>query len=252
MTAGELRTSPRIRTGFILGTSFLFKPVQYSVVDDLALFEGDIVLDTVEQMERLTADIRESAGSEFGVGITGEQFRWPRGEIPFTIQNDLPDRDRVHQAIAHWHERTRIRLKERTDETDFVTFRPGSGCSSQVGRRGGQQFITLATNCTRGSTIHEIGHTVGLWHEQSREDRDLHIQIVFENIDPMATHNFFQHIVDGDDIGAYDFSSIMHYPATAFSINDKPTIIPLNGATIGQRNALSDGDVAAVHTLYPA
>jgi hypothetical protein len=64
-------------------------------------------------------------------------------------------------------------------------------------------------------------------------------------------HNFDQHIVDGDDIGPYDYGSIMHYPATAFSRNGQPTIVAKNGAPIGQREGLSAGDIAAMQALYP-
>jgi hypothetical protein len=37
--------------------------------------------------------------------------------------------------------------------------------------------------CYRES-IHDIGHTLGLWHEQSTSDRDDHIRIIPDNIDP--------------------------------------------------------------------
>ena len=105
--------------------------------------------------------------------------------------------------------------------------------------------------CDKGSTIHEIGHTVGLWHEQSREDRDRFIRILFENIEAGKEHNFDQHITDGDDIGRYDFGSIMHYDRFAFSKNDNPTIETLHGESIGQRSGLSDADIQAVNFMYP-
>ena len=32
-----------------------------------------------------------------------------------------------------------------------------------------------------------------------------------QNIEAGKEHNFDQHITDGDDVGPYDFGSIMHY-----------------------------------------
>ena len=250
MSAEEFRSGPEVRTGFVRGNTFGLRPVKYSVIDGQAIFEGDIVLGSVEEMERLVAEV-DDTGITSAVIITGDQFRWPGGVVPFTIDPDLPNVGRVNDAIAHWHDRTGIRFVERTNEQNFVTFRPGEGCSSPVGMRGEQQFITLAPGCDKGSTIHEIGHAVGLWHEQSREDRDRFIRILFENIEAGKEHNFDQHITDGDDVGRYDFGSIMHYDEFAFSKNDKPTIETLNGESIGQRSSLSDGDVQAVNFMYP-
>ncbi|WP_425394706.1 M12 family metallopeptidase, partial [Actinoplanes rectilineatus] len=42
-----------------------------------------------------------------------------------------------------------------------------------------------------------------------------------------------------------------HYPRTAFSANGRPTIVPVDpAATIGQRAALSAGDIDGVHRMY--
>ena len=252
MANEEFRSSPEVCTGFVKGNTFGYRPVQYSVIDGEAIFEGDIVLGSVDEMERLVAEVKEGKDKKArGLVITGTQFRWPGGIVPFTIDPALPNKERVNDAIAHCDEHTGIRLVARTNEQNFVTFRPGDGCSSSVGMRGGQQFIRLASGCDKGNTIHEIGHAVGLWHEQSREDRDQFIRILFQNIEAGSEHNFDQHITDGDDVGAYDFGSIMHYDEFAFSKNNQPTIETLNGESIGQRNGLSDGDIQAVNFIYP-
>ena len=118
--------------------------------------------------------------------------------------------------------------------------------------QGGQQTISLGAGCSTGNAIHEIGHTVGLWHEQSREDRDLFVAINWQNIQTGMSAQFNQHITDGDDLGGYDYGSIMHYPRTAFSSNGQETITPTDpNAQIGQRNGLSAGDIAAVAAMYP-
>ncbi|MFI1393335.1 Dot/Icm T4SS effector Zinc-dependent metalloprotease LegP [Streptomyces sp. NPDC020681] len=260
--SGELRSGPIAGTALVDGGTFRAKGLQYAEVDGMAMFEGDIVLGSVQEIEDLAAQgpVLESIGIPAVEG--GQQRRWPNATVPFEIDPALPNQQRVTDAIAHWQSRTRIRFVARTSANaaqfpDFVRFVPGGGCSSNIGRRGGRQTITLGTNCTTGNTIHEIGHTVGLWHEQSREDRDQQVTIVFTNVDPDMQHNFFQHVADGDDLGPYDFGSIMHYPANAFAINpNQPTIIPRSalppGVVMGQRTGLSQGDIDGVHMMYPA
>lgn len=276
MSDDLLLSSDDVRTGLITGETFDVKPVTYAVVEEqdpdtgetvrLAVFEGGIVLGTVEEVEAMTqrlradvdADAEESPpGVQHGVGISGRRYRWPGGVVPYVIHSGLPNQARVTQAIDHWEQRTRIRFVERTAQNaasypDYVRFRAADGCWSFVGKRGGEQDIGLATGCGLGATIHEIGHAVGVWHEQSREDRDDFITINWQNITPGREHNFNQHITDGDDYGPYDYGSIMHYGRTAFSRNGQPTIVPKQaGVTIGQRSGLSAGDIAAVRAMYP-
>jgi hypothetical protein len=245
---GEFRSTAAPRVAVISGNRFKNLGVHYSAIDGSAVFEGDIILGTLEGVA--TARQAAVAGIET-LGSVIKGHRWPGRRIPYQIQPDLPNPERVTEAIAHWQQKTTLTFARRTSEKDYVVFRPSDGCSSYVGMQGGVQYVNLAPYCTTGNAIHEVGHTIGLWHEQSRIDRDSHVTIAWDNIIPNLEHNFLQHVTDGDDVGEYDFGSIMHYPANAFAKDpNKPTIIVKSGVTIGQRIALSDGDIAAVGTIY--
>lgn len=216
--------------------------VTFAELEGLAVYEGDIILGNA-------ADVRDETDPvPLGIGIIGEEFRWTL-PIHFVIDDDTL-RPRVEAAIAHWQEKTPFRFEEGP-AADYLLFVRKIGCWSRVGRRGGAQEISLGSGCGVGPAIHEIGHSIGLWHEQSRSDRDNFIEIVWENIIPSQSHNFDKHVQDGQDLGNYDYDSIMHYPAKAFSLNGEPTIKALSGAPIGQRNGLSKGDIAAVKMMYP-
>ena len=111
------KDSKGMATGYIHGNTFKNKEVKFKKINGMAIFEGDIILaSTPEEMERLSPKKPSFDKKIFvkAVARTGEQFRWPRGEIPYEIRSSVPNQNRITDAIYHWEERTHIRFIPRT------------------------------------------------------------------------------------------------------------------------------------------
>lgn len=232
--------------------------LKYEVIDGQPVFEGDILLP-------VGAGNPPSEVSTQSAGVSALGQRWPHGVVP--VENSgLAQDARVTQAIQHWQDRTSLRFvigATSGNRLRFVAPTDANACSSFVGMQSGAQAVNLGANCGVGQAIHEIGHAIGLFHEQSRTDRNDFVIVndgtggTTNCIQSGRKFNFNKFGSDGLNLGAYDIGSIMHYGSTFFLNTSIPgctaTITDLNGNFINpNRAALSGGDIAGAQSLYLA
>ncbi|KAG7169551.1 Blastula protease 10-like 4 [Homarus americanus] len=238
--------SPALKMNANIGFEF----TNPDTVNGKELFEKDLML-TPEQWHA----IRERKA------ISNVIFRWPPGPngyplIPYRFVDPV-NRQAVEDGIKHWMEHTCI-----TFEETFNTNQPhlqliqGSGCWSYVGRvyYWNGQDLSLPPSCTGfGVVVHEIGHAIGFWHEQSRLDRDNHVLVILDNILETRQSNFNK-LNNANAYGVpYDYTSVMHYGDTYFTKNGNLTIAttnPLYQELIGQRGGLSHYDKLLANLIY--
>lgn len=193
--------------------------------------------------------------------LINEEFRWHNATIPFYIEEEHFSDEEIKTILAgikEFHLRTCVRFKPFKNDDDNWVFITGNerGCWSYVGMKGegGQQVNVNSPKCVRkGIVMHELLHATGFLHQQSSSDRDEYVEIVWENISDGHESNFNKY---NDSYvtnygTSYDYESIMHYSAKAFSKNGNDTIVALrNVTTLGQRNGFTDKDISKLNQMY--
>uniref|UniRef100_A0AC35U2X5 Zinc metalloproteinase n=1 Tax=Rhabditophanes sp. KR3021 TaxID=114890 RepID=A0AC35U2X5_9BILA len=228
--------------------------VNRKVSDDL--FENDILLN-LDQANDILKEVRGDRKLGKRQAQPGAKYLWKEKTIYYTLANsDGAWRRLIRQALDHLEQETCMRFVEGAVGDHLQYFR-GSGCWSNVGRQGGRQQVSIGYGCeSKGIVAHETLHALGLWHEQSRYDRDGYVKIDWTKIYRGTQSNFEKRTpLTSDNMDmSYDLGSVMHYGSKAFSTDWVSYSIitkdPAYQQTIGQRTAISYKDARMINQRY--
>ncbi|CAL1154566.1 unnamed protein product [Cladocopium goreaui] len=160
--------------------------------------------------------------------------------IPFFFVEPVAQetKDAFREALDEVARSTCISFHE-TNGTESKLRVHGIGHLCEASQVGWSQGVDLhlgwcCTSFHLGAILHELGHALGLINEEQRSDRSTFVE------EPSSP-------ISGDGPLFYDFSSVMHGPATSLPVSNK---VGVHDPQIGQRRGLSALDVLKLQEIY--
>lgn len=231
-------------------------------------FGSDIIIDENSIDEDAIANYAKSSNRSIYYSLSAKNMKWPNNTIKyrFTDNVDQELKQDIITAIFDWIEATNGTIdfeeiknsywNQFTWSLNFNTHlkiskgnSETSAGSSSVGYKPWANMVISQSSVS--TCTHELGHTIGLYHEMQRPDRDEHVYIDFSNIRLGHRHNFIKKwnwFVDYST--EMDFNSLMMYQPNAFSIDGYDVIHRVDGGSIEPSDEITDIDASHVIDMY--
>lgn len=246
--------SPKEKTIVLYGDS-----LQVVELDSVYVFQGDIRI-SKKSIDELRGAVRTDT-------------KWPENTVHYQL-SDFPtapntEKSLVYKALREIGDKTYLNFVPKVENDGVKSYlnisytddNLGYAYSDYIGRKpNGVNNIVLPKNMLVGSSgvgvvIHEICHALGMYHEQSRADRDEYINVDFTNAkDPAQFKTYKERNHNGKDIGPFDFNSIMLYDSFSGAKDIfRPVMTKKDGSYFAsQQYGLSQQDVQSLIYLYPS
>ena len=214
---------------------------------------------------------------------------WEKGRVKYRFAGNLDSKDKeiIYECMKNWEEASGGKIKfsgYRNNKWNRFRWKYGMSKHIEISKENiGNSNATLGRQVRahlqinekflkkradgsyiyikeeiKSEILHELGHNLGLFHEQQRPDRDKYIIV---NYQAAANHNNWSLDKAISQYGniekygqkktsEYDYYSIMHYWTSYDSLTKEYDIIRLDGKKIDRAMILSVLDKQFIKELY--
>jgi len=224
--ASSEELSVDIPDGSIVQVLYNDVPVWVEIRNQQAIFSGDIVVGHIDEVE-----IYEGGPLPASAGRATIASLWDNpSNIDWTMRPSCgwPDWQRIRAGLDMWEIATDGFFQftyrsypgwngpyQSQGWMQFKCAQAGDCVSYQVGNYGQIPHVMGVDGCDDPDDVaHEVGHTLGLFHEHQRVDRGTKISIHWNEIPVDKWINYYIYdsaFPNGKDYGPIDFDSIMIY-----------------------------------------
>jgi hypothetical protein len=199
-----------------------------------------------------------SRGGNFFHGVSPANLSLPGGIAYYQFNTNLTaaEQQTYLDGLREWELAANIHFVPYTNQTNWIVFNYAPGTSIDEYNVSSVPWTVTINVLSRSQICHEMGHVLGLEHENIRTDKNTYVTVLTNNISPPSNISWFTIDPTSMTNGPYDFESVMHL-ANNFSSVD-PANLYTQVANPGYERfqpfmgnlALSAGDRAAVAYLY--
>uniref|UniRef100_A0A8R1HHQ4 Zinc metalloproteinase n=2 Tax=Caenorhabditis japonica TaxID=281687 RepID=A0A8R1HHQ4_CAEJA len=205
------------------------------------IVEGDIVLTESQRAQRVKRQ------------ITKIWKKWPDNLVYYYFDSSVSSlkQQLFGTAFAYISSLTCISFKESSTAANRLKIIGTGGCASYIGMNGGEQTLWFGDGCEIfGTAVHELMHTLGIFHAHSRYDRDDYLAVNLNGVpDDMLANLQEETTKTTYNAVPFEFGSTMMYRQNTWGDNTLYPKEAIYQKTMGLRR-VSFYDMVNVNNHY--